>query len=193
MLLVHLIIISITYFTAIYNIVSENIEKIYSQDKDTITYNNFVQIPTAKNAAYCQKYIWPRLFSAIDAKKTGAIDFEDFLRAVALFRLGTVDDQIKLLYIMYDGSKSGGNLTKDNFKQMLVDATVCSQKEEVAIDMLEMWLADIQLLSEAMVQTALVQFSSHPTKMDVAELTAFVKIESTVQALIPLVQAVIDD
>jgi hypothetical protein len=128
----------------------------------------------------------------MDSKRDNVIDLEEYLRAVALFRLGTVDDQIKLLYIMYDGTKSGGCLTKENFRQMLVDATICSQKQEIPLDMLESWLSDLRLLSDAMVQTALVQFSAHLTKLDVLELTAFVKLESSVQGLLPLIQSIID-
>jgi hypothetical protein len=163
-----------------------------SQGADVISAAKFTAMSTPKNADYVRKYVLPRLFAVMDMKKDNVLDLEEYLRSVALFRLGTVEDQIKLLYLMYDGSKSGGCLTRENFRQMLLDASVCTQKEEIAVDVLEVWLADLSLLSDAMVQTAMVQFSSHSNKLDVQELTAFVKMESSVQGLIPLMQALID-
>lgn len=37
----------------------------------------------------------PRLFTVFDTKKDGVIDFEEYLCAIALFRLGSADEKIK--------------------------------------------------------------------------------------------------
>ena len=157
-----------------------------------ITCAKFTTMSTPKNADYARKYVLPRMFTAMDIKRRHSIDVEEFVRTVALFRLGTLEDKIKLLYLMYDGSKSGGCLTRDNFRQLLLDACVCTPKEEIPCETLESWLEDLSLLSDAMVQTAMVQFGSHYNKLDVQEFTAFVKMESSVQGLIRLLQGLID-
>jgi hypothetical protein len=43
----------------------------------------------------------------IDTKKDGVVDFEEYVAAVALFRVGTTEEKIKVLYMMYEPSKAG--------------------------------------------------------------------------------------
>jgi hypothetical protein len=75
------------------------------------------------------------MFLALDIKKDGVIDFEEYLCAVTVFRSGTLDDKAKCkflsysrsvssdhfirrhnifagVFLMYEGSKSGGNMSK---------------------------------------------------------------------------------
>lgn len=47
------------------------------------------------NIGYVRKHVFPRLFTVFDTKKDGVIDFEEYLCAIALFRLGTADEKIK--------------------------------------------------------------------------------------------------
>ncbi|RYY80417.1 hypothetical protein EON63_16800 [archaeon] len=42
---------------------------------------------------------------------------------------------------MYDGAKNGGYLLKESLRQLLVDATLCMQKQHVNLPQLEEWLA----------------------------------------------------
>ena len=44
---------------------------------------------------YLRKHLLPRLFHTMDTKKDGVIDFEEFVSAVALFRIGTTEEKIK--------------------------------------------------------------------------------------------------
>jgi hypothetical protein len=50
----------------------------------------------------------------------------------------------------------------------------------------------MQLLSEGMVEAALIQYSSKSGKLDVQEFIAFAKIEGTLQGLLQLITAMID-
>jgi hypothetical protein len=49
----------------------------------------------SSNSEYQRKYFLPRIFTVVDSKKDGLIDFEEFLSAVALFRVGSIEDKIK--------------------------------------------------------------------------------------------------
>lgn len=111
---------------------------------------------------------------------------------------------------MYDGSKNGGYLLKESLKQLLVDATLCMQKQHVNLPQLEEWLAvsvdsdsssmhdfkakwlmrlpywliqNIKQLSDALVEAALLQYSS-TGRMDLQEFTHFLKVEGTVQSMV---------
>ena len=53
----------------------------------------------------------PKLFAIIDSKKDNVIDFEEYVCAVALFRLGSTEEKIRILFLMYDPIK-GIHLTR---------------------------------------------------------------------------------
>ena len=60
-----------------------------------------MQISKSANYAYVRKYVLPRVFLLFDTKKDGAIDFDEYLCAVALFRAGTVEDKIKCSFTVF--------------------------------------------------------------------------------------------
>jgi hypothetical protein len=62
------------------------IEFIYEQQ------NCKVAVPSSQ---YVRKYVLPRIFTTVDLKKDNLIDFEEYVCAVALFRVGTTDDKIR--------------------------------------------------------------------------------------------------
>lgn len=47
------------------------------------------------HSAYVRKHIYPRVFHICNTKRSGFLDFEEYLCAVAVFRLGTIEDKIK--------------------------------------------------------------------------------------------------
>jgi len=133
------------------------------------------------------KRVLPRLFAAMDTKKDGVLDVEEYISAVALFRVGSTEEKIKVLFAMYEPIKEG--LPREQFRCMLVDATLVTIKNN---NVQEDWLEDQRELSGAMVDMALQQFASSTTHMDVHEFINFVKVEGAVQALLFFLPSLID-
>jgi hypothetical protein len=44
---------------------------------------------------YIRKHIFPRLFGVVDQRRDSVIDFEEYLSAVALFRVGSTEEKIR--------------------------------------------------------------------------------------------------
>jgi len=84
---------------------------------------------------YAQRHVHPRIFNAFDTKRDGVIDFEEYLCGVTVFRAGGAEEKMKCkvtsssytfqfahphtlflllvgIFIMYEGIKSGGSMTK---------------------------------------------------------------------------------
>ncbi len=84
---------------------------------------------------YAQRNVHPRIFNAFDTKRDGVIDFEEYLCGVTVFRADGVEEKMKCkvtssrytfplltcnllflllvgIFIMYEGIKSGGSMTK---------------------------------------------------------------------------------
>ena len=79
------------------------------------------------NYHYCRKYILPKLFLALDTKRDGVLDAEEYISAICFFRFCPIEDQIRcmdfmlicfvgldadllaVLYLMYDSGKSSSN------------------------------------------------------------------------------------
>jgi hypothetical protein len=93
--------------------------------------NVFLQIPTTCSP-YLRKVFLPKLFVVIDSKKDNVIDIEEYISAIAMFRVGTLDEKIRgrcyckrlyrclaycwntllsVLFMMYEPAK-GGILTR---------------------------------------------------------------------------------
>lgn len=141
----------------------------------------------------------------MDTKRDGVLDFEEYVSAVALFRVGTTEDKIKLLFLMYEPATKTGALPREHFRLMLVDALMLAQREDVVPDD---WLADQLELSQGMVEMALCQYTSSggaaavpngtdkeqggPGKMDLTEFVSFVKVEGSIQGLLNFLPSVID-
>ena len=51
-----------------------------------------VAVPSSQ---YIRKHVLPRLFAAMDSKRDQVIDFEEYVCAVALFRIGSTEAKIK--------------------------------------------------------------------------------------------------
>lgn len=54
-----------------------------------------LQIPSPVCNAYIRRYILSRMFTVIDTKKDGILDFEEYTCAVALFRTGNTEDKLR--------------------------------------------------------------------------------------------------
>lgn len=102
-----------------------------------------------------------KLFAVVDTKKDGVIDYEEYVCVVALFRVGSMEDKVKLLFTMYEPHKSG-YLPGTSLKQLIVDALVVSSKEldpQVRVRQAELRLraADMGPLADCMAEMALHQ------------------------------------
>jgi Ca2+-binding EF-hand superfamily protein len=146
----------------------------------------------APTAPYIRKHILPRLFAVIDGKKDNVIDFEEYVCAVALFRIGTTEEKIRVLFLMYEPFK-GLHLTKESVRKLLVDATVAIQKEDIHVATLELWIQEQMELSECMADMALMQFSAQDGKLELQEFITFVKVEGSVQGLLLQLPDAIDN
>ena len=113
---------------------------VNSNGADVINYDNFVKSIKSPNIPYLRKYVLVRIFTLFDTKKDNVLDFEEYISAICFFRINSTEDQIKMLYIMYDGGKSSGGLNRDNFRKLLVDATIISQREDIPLPQLESWI-----------------------------------------------------
>ena len=112
----------------------------------------------AATESYIRKHILPRLFAVMDGKKDNVLDFEEYVCAVALFRIGTTEEKIRVLFLMYEPFK-GLHLQKESLRRLLVDATVAIQKEEVPVATLELWILEQIELSECMADMVTLRFS----------------------------------
>lgn len=162
-----------------------------SRGYEAISLANLHQMSTTKCVQYLRKYLLPRLFTAMDTKKDGLIDIEEYVSALALFRVGSNEEKIKVLFLMYEPSKNG-TLPKDNFRQLLVDATLAVQKEDFDVAVTEVWLRDQADLADGMADMALQQFASQEGRIDLQEFISFVKVEGSVQGLLQLLPSIIE-
>ena len=103
--------------------------KLIGKSEKHITLQCFCSCELIKCSMYIRKYILPRLFHVIDTKRDGLLDIEEYISAIALFRIGSTEEKIMLLFLMYEPQKNGF-LLSDNLRQMLVDATIVIQKNE---------------------------------------------------------------
>jgi len=156
--------------------------KQISSESGVITSANFNQIP-CKCSQYVRKFLLPRLFLAIDTKKDGYIDFEEYLCAMTTFKKGAIDDKIKLLFILYDPVK-GTFLLRDQLRQLLIDSIVVNQREEMPSLTLEEWILDLRELAEGMVESALYQYANQDGKLDYQEFSLLAKMDTTIQSYI---------
>mmetsp|Transcript_18577 Transcript_18577/g.17896 ORF Transcript_18577/g.17896 Transcript_18577/m.17896 type:complete len:200 (+) Transcript_18577:238-837(+) len=168
-----------------FNIISKNGSSINLLN---FTQNCKVAVPSSQ---FVRKYVLPRIFTTVDLKKDNLIDFEEYVCAVALFRVGTTDDKIRVLFLMYEPFK-GTHLLRENLKKLLVDSTIAIQREAVPASTLETWINDQADLSDCMTDMALQQFASTEAKLDLREFIAFVKVEGSLQGLLLLLPCIFD-
>ena len=189
--------------------------KSLSRGRDILSLSSFVE--ASKCAAYPKKHVLPRLFGAIDTKRDGVLDFEEYLCAVALFRVGSTEEKIKLLYLMYEPNTKTGCLMREQLRKLLVDALMVAQRQYVPLAQVEDWLEEQSELSLGMVDMAIAQFSAsyHSSlserekknsggggvggvggvgggALDLAEFISFVTLEGSIQGLLQLLPTVID-
>lgn len=165
-----------------------------SGETEFINLEAFAKLPAFANLDYMRKSIVPRLLATCDLKKDGVLDIEEYTCSMALFRFGSLEDKCKLLFGMYDAAKTGGCLNKDSLRQLLVDATVCLQKQDASLGNLETWIAGLKPLSEAMVESALLQYSlSGAQRLDLTEFLCFLKVESTLQGMLARLPCLLGD
>jgi Ca2+-binding EF-hand superfamily protein len=170
----------------------------------------------AKCTSYAKRHILPRLFSTIDVKKDGLVDFEEFLCAVALFRVGSNEDKIKVLFLMYEPSAKTGCLMREQLRLLLVDSLLLAQRgQELPLPLLQSWIEEQQELSQGMVDMALFQYSSEGVsisaaaagvdkrgdggssvggdgRLDLAEFATFVALEGSIQGLLSFLPQILD-
>jgi len=156
----------------------------------------------------------------MDTKRDGVLDFEEFLSAVALFRCGSTEEKIKVLFLMYEPSAKTGHLMREQLRQLLVDALMVAQRQDVSLAQTEEWIQDQAELSQGLVEMALAQFASAGSQqlqlqqqqpqqqqsapdgkggggttagaLDLSEFVAFVSLEGSIQGLLGLLPTVID-
>ena len=59
-----------------------------------------------------------QMFALVDKDKNGYISFREFLDMIIIFAKGSADEKAKLMFDMYDVTRSG-KLTVDDFKMMI--------------------------------------------------------------------------
>jgi Ca2+-binding EF-hand superfamily protein len=173
--------------------------KSIGKSEKHITPQCFYNCDQIKCSMYVRKYILPRLFHVIDTKRDGLIDFEEYISAIALFRIGTTEEKIMLLYLMYEPQKNG-YLLGENLRLMLVDATIVIQKNEPTdykdkknhLDQLEQWIHEQHEISTCMTEMALQQFAQQQGKISSSEFISFLKVEGSLQQLLVKLPQLID-
>ena len=79
-----------------------------SKNADIMGIEAFCKIPVpVNNRKYAEEQILPKLFMTMDSKKDNFIDIEEYVSAIVLFRMASLDDKIKVIYLMYECHKSG--------------------------------------------------------------------------------------
>ena len=169
----------------------------------------------AKCTVYAKRHILPRFFSTMDVKKDGVVDFEEFLCAVALFRVGSTEDKIKVLFLMYEPSAKSGCLMREQLRLLLVDSLILAQRQELPLQLLQSWIEEQHELSQGMVDMALFQYSSEGAsisaaaagvdkrgdggssvgdagRLDLAEFATFVALEGSIQGLLSFLPQILD-
>lgn len=142
---------------------------------------------------YILRHVIMKLFTVIDTKKDGVIDFEEYFCAVCLFRIGNIEEKIKIIFAMYEQPTKLGFICRDNLKELIIDSTISIQKITKPIDTLERWIDELDVIAEGMVEMALHQFSHHENKMDINDFNNFAKVEGSIQKLLSLLSKVIDN
>jgi len=151
----------------------------------------------------------------MDVKKDGVVDFEEFLCAVALFRVGSTEDKIKVLFLMYEPSAKSGCLMREQLRLLLVDSLILAQRQELPLQLLQSWIEEQHELSQGMVDMALFQYSSEGAsisaaaagvdkrgdggssvgdagRLDLAEFATFVALEGSIQGLLSFLPQILD-
>lgn len=155
-----------------------------------ITLQQFRSSLQSRTSEYSRYHFVPRMFTIIDTKKDGYIDYDEFACAVALFRIGGTEDKIKFLYLMYE--PKNGILPRDNLRTLLIDALLSVQDDSNPLHVMEKWMSDQMELTDGMTDLALQQYAANPSRMDFNEFLSFIKIEGTIQTLLQKISMLID-
>lgn len=141
---------------------------------------------------YMSKFVLPKLFTLIDTKKDGVIDFEEFICASSLMKFGNPEEKVKLLFVMYSSVKQPGMLTRLNLQEMLRDSNASAQSASVPLASMETWIEDMLEVLETMVDMAILQYGGGTDRLLFPEFFAFAKVEGSVQGLLSAIGNVLD-
>ena len=61
---------------------------------------------------------WENVFSSLDTKHTGEVDFRDYLVALSIAGSDSIESKLKMSFTMYDLDKNG-TIEKEEFDQIL--------------------------------------------------------------------------
>ena len=104
--------------------------------------NCLVAVPSSQ---YIRKHVLPRLFAAMDAKRDNVIDFEEYVCAVALFRIGSTEEKIKSELQMFQEIKCI-SFSKSSYSQIENNVTYSAEKKNDLLPFLFSFLCCIPFL-----------------------------------------------
>jgi Ca2+-binding EF-hand superfamily protein len=127
--------------------------------KEYLDINTLTLLNSEKLSSYTLKHLLSKLFAIVDSKKDALIDFEEYLCALALFRFGTVDEKMKLLFILYEPTQKGinGYIPRDVLCKLLRDSLQPAESNGESSKYYEEWSRNLVELIEGMADMVLVQ------------------------------------
>jgi Ca2+-binding EF-hand superfamily protein len=124
----------------------------------------------------------PSIFSVMDVKKSGAVEFDDCVCTLALFRYGSDEDKAKFLYLMYYDAKSG-HMLRPQFQNLMIDAQVGEQYvkgSSVSVASMREWAVEQQnLVAGPMTDCVFFKYCKEEGKMSFSEFMSCVQAEES--------------
>lgn len=134
----------------------------------------------------------PSIFSVMDVKKSGAVEFDDCVCTLALFRNGSDEDKAKFLYLMYYDAKSGYML-RPQFQNLMIDAQVGEQYVKgssvsvASVASMREWAVEQQnLVAGPMMDCVFFKYCKEEDKMSFSEFMSYVHAKESLYVKIYL-------
>ena len=167
------------------------------RQNDAIELKNLCAINVDKITSYSRHHMLPKLFIIIDTKKDSFLDFEEYLCALALFRFGTFEEKMRLLFIIYEPTPKSlnGTISKEILCNILKDSLSPTNLSEGTAEVskyYEEWSDDLGELVEGMADMVLIQYASQDNRLNFQEFLAFAKVEGSIQGLVNSFQRMIE-
>jgi Ca2+-binding EF-hand superfamily protein len=167
--LIHLIFVLIPFFIHILACSQLSVKELASlhnsfqlacrSQREVLDLPTLQAINNSKVTEFAITRIIPRILKAIDIKKDGVIDFEEYLCALILLRFGSPEEKLKLLFLMYDPYKGiNGYLTKESVKCLLIDAMSSGlNRSSESSKFYDEWSENLEELPETMTDMVFFQ------------------------------------
>jgi Ca2+-binding EF-hand superfamily protein len=130
----------------------KDVFKFMTRNNECFNLASFIDKNNQIKSIFTKSKIIPRLFSNLDIKRDGFIDFEEYVIVTALFKFGTIESKLKFLLLMYDENfkNNGQEISKSELSLLLIDAfSIFNCEKDTQYNFTE-WVDDFKEIVEGL-------------------------------------------